>query len=423
MSVKSIKLKSPVHRAALIAAALVCLTGAFFFAKWCFANTLTTQSSQKELTEFAAGVAPSDPQAHYALGVLYEKSFLAEDLPKSLAEFEKAAALSPNDFRLWLALGKARERVGDASGAENALRKALELAPNYSEIQWTLGNVLLRAGKTGEAFAEIRKATVSDPKYVNPAISTAWQISGGSVAEIKQNLGDSAQINSALAVYLAKQKRFDEAMQAWNALADNDKKTTFKQNGDELYKALTEAKKYRAALEIQRQTTESGNIGYAFGKITNGGFEEAIAAGQNLFNWQIADGAKPQIGVDNQQKHGGNLSLLIIFNSGDGKDFRDVSQTIVVEPGKKYSFEMFYKSSLKTSATLKWEFVDASDGKLLAATEAISANADWTSVKTEFNAPENTEAVTLRLARDVCKTGICPISGSILFDDFSISDK
>jgi tetratricopeptide (TPR) repeat protein len=422
MSLKSIKIESPARRALLLVAALISLAGVFFFAKWCFGSTLAAQSIYREVTEFAISLSPSDPQTHFSLAVLNEKSFLIEDLPRAAAEYEKATALSPYDFRLWLALGKARERSGDADGAEKALRRALELAPNNSEVQWTYGNVLLRQGKPDEAFVEMRKAVAGDAKYTTPAVSIAWQIFEGDMTRVKQNLGDSVQINSALAVFLARQKRFDEALGVWNALPDGEKKTTFKQNGEELFREMSAAKKYRAALEIQRQISDAANS--SIGKITNGGFEEKIiAANPNIFDWQIAEAPQPQIGPYNQQKRGGNLSLLIFFNSNDGKDFRGVSQTVAVEPGKKYNFEAFYKSELKTSATLRWEIADTTDGKVLATTDAISASADWTSLKAEFTAPENTEGVVIRLARDTCKTTVCPISGSVWFDDFQITEK
>ena len=95
--------------------------------------------------------------------------------------------------------------------------------------------------------------------------------------------------------------------------------------------------------------------------------------------------------------------MVIVFNSPNGQDFRAISNTVVVESGKNYEFEAFYKSNLKTSATLRWEIVDASDTKVLATTEAVAANADWTGLTASFTVPETTQAITIRLARDVCK--------------------
>lgn len=421
--VKSIKLETASSRIVLIIAGFLCLAAIVFFAKWCFANAIAAQATFKEIAELSVDLAPNDPQAHYALAVMNEKTFLSEDLPKSLDEFEQAVALSPNDFRLWLAYGKARERSGDGAGAELALRKALEFAPNYAQVQWTLGNVLLRRGAVREAFFEIRRAAESDINYRIPAVAAAWQIFDGSLADVKQNLGDSANLNSALVMFLAKQKRFAEAVEIWNALPAEEKKTTFKMEGEALFGELIAAKQYRTALEIQTSIDDKSNAeNFAPGKIFNGGFEAEVKREKaNVFDWQIADGGQPQIGFDDNQKVGGTRSLVMIFNSTDGKDFRQVSQVIAVEAARKYGFSIFYKSDLKTSGTLRWEIVDDSNGKVLATTNPISANADWTNLKTEFVTAAGTEAVTIRLVRESCKSIICPIAGKVWFDDFSVN--
>ncbi len=400
------------------------MAAALVFAKWCLANAIAAQSPLREVAELSVNLAPDDPQTHYALAVLDEKNFLPEDLAKSLAEFEQAAALAPHDFRLWLAFGKARERGGDAAGAELALRKASELAPNYAQVQWTLGNVLLRRGKSEEAFAEIRRAAENDAAYRIPAVTTAWQIFDGDVAQIKQNFGNSNFLKSAFAVFLAKQKQFDEAMDVWNSFIAAEKTTLFKQAGEELLKEMLAAKKFHFALKIQKEIYEPSVEDFAFGKIYNGSFEIDVKREQaNAFDWQIADGNQPQIGFDDAQKHDGSRSLVMIFNSSDGKDFRQISQTVAVESKAKYVFGTFYKSELKTAATLRWEIADAADGKILAATDAVSSIADWTNLKTEFTVPENTQAVTIRLMRENCKSIVCPIAGKIWFDDFSVINQ
>jgi tetratricopeptide (TPR) repeat protein len=183
--IKSIKLETASSRTVLIIAGFLCLAATVFFAKWCFANAIAAQATFKEVAELSVNLAPNDPQTHYALGVMNEKTFLSEDLPKSVKEFEQAVALSPNDFRLWLVYGKARERSGDGAGAELALRKTLEFAPNYAQVQWTLGNILLRRGESREAFFEIRRAAESDKNYRIPAVAAAWQIFDGSLANVQ----------------------------------------------------------------------------------------------------------------------------------------------------------------------------------------------------------------------------------------------
>ena len=421
MAIKSIKTEMLAGRALLLAAGLIFFVGAFYSVRWYFADSMAMHTDSGEVAEFAVNLAPDDPQTHFAFAALTEKVFAPEDLAKSLNEYEKAVALAPNDYRLWFSLGSARERDGDAAGAELALRKALTLAPNYSQVRWTFGNILLRQGKTSEGFSEIRRAVQSDPAFINPAIVIAWQIFDGNLADVKQNVGDSEQIKSSLAIFLAKQKRFDEAVEVWNGLPAGEKRTTLKETGEQIYKEMLAVKKYRAAFDVRSQISDSAAAHSSIGQITNGGFEnEVTVKDAGVFEWQIADGLKPQIGFDDAQKHGGNRSLVIIFNSPDGKDFRGISQTIPVETGKNYKFETFYKSDLKTSATLDWEIVDATDGKVLATTGAALPDSDWTSLKTEFTAA-NTEAVIVRLAREACKNSLCPISGKIWFDDFLIN--
>ncbi len=420
---KSVKIETAANRVVLIIAGLFVLTMFSIFAVWCLANAIASQSPSKDVARLTISMAPNDPQSHYALAVLDEKDFQAEDSAESLKEFEQATALAPNDYRLWTALGKARERQGDADGAELAARKASELAPNYAQVHWTLGNILLRRGKAEEGFAEMRRAAADDANYRIPLVATAWQIFDGDLDRIKRSVVGTSEMNVALALFLARQKRLDEALQIWNALPADAKKNALQESSRELLSLMFAEKKYRGALQILASVSDGADAeNFAVGKIYNAGFEaELRRETATAFEWQIADGAQPQIGFDDAQKHGGNRSLVLIFNSSDGKDFRQISQMVAVEAAKKYQFETFYKADLKTAATLRWEIADASDGKILATTNAAMGNSDWTNLKTEFATGADTQAVVVRLARADCKSIVCPITGKIWFDDFSIN--
>jgi tetratricopeptide (TPR) repeat protein len=423
MSAKSINLNSTAARAAVLVLAVVSVVLVYLFAKWFFANTIAARSIYKEIAEFSIGLSPSDPQTHLASAILHEKTFLPGDLPKSLAEFEQAVALSPSDYRLWFELGRARDRGGDTEGAEKALRRALALAPNYSQVQWTLGNFLLRQGNEPEAFTHIRKAAESDKTFAAPAIASAWQLFQGDTARVKSYVGESVNLKAAFAALLAKEKRFEEALDVWLSLPETARKNDFKANGDEIYQKMIEARKYRSAVRVFSDLAESEEKKLTIGRITNGGFESNInPQNPGVFEWQIGDGVEPQILIDKAQKRSGDISLVMVINNADGKAFRSISQTVAVEANKKYVFETFYKSELKTTATFKWEIVDAADAeKVLAATDAIAQNADWTSLKAEFVVPETTEAVIIRLKRVACTGTLCPITGKLWFDDFSLN--
>lgn len=419
MAIKSIKVNGLAARALLAAGMLVCLAGVVFSLRWCAGNAISQNTIYLEVSDWAISLAPSDPQTHYTAAVLLERTFEPDNLTKSLAEYERATALAPDDFRTWTALGVARERGGDRDGAEKALRQSLRLAPHYSEVSWILGNILLRGGKRDEAFSYLRGAAETDSKYTNPTMATAWQLFGGDVPQINRYLGDSPPVKAALIAFLIGEKRFGEAVSVWTSMTDEQKKTTFRSSGNQLFAQFAAIGKYSDALGILGQTGEEK---FAAGKIFNGGFEtEVKLADAGIFDWRIEAGAQPQISIDDSHKHGGERSLVMVFNSATGREFRGVSQTVVVEPGRKYVFELFYKAELKTTATLGWQIAAATDGRILTTIPAVSAAAGWTSARAEFTAAEKTEAVVIKPVREPCKTTLCPISGRIWFDDFSLS--
>jgi len=428
MPVKLIKLEFTVYRVLLLLPAVFFVALAFFCVKWGLANTASHRIDPDRVPEFRdvaaalVSMAPDDPQTHYASAVLHERSFLPEDLAVSASEFEKATSLAPYNYLLWLELGRSRERTGDATGGERALRRAKEFAPNYSDVQWALGNNLVRQGKMDEGFAEMRNAVAGDEKYASAAAATAWEFFDGDMARVGQMIGDSSRIHVALVGYLGRQKRFDEAFAIWDSIQPEEKTTLYKQAGTELYGYLLEAKKFRLASQVFSQVLAGDGENAAPGRIANGGFEYPIKPHDAfIFEWHIAEGAQPQISPDTGQKRGGERSLVMILASATGKEFRAVSQTVIVEPGKPYTFDLFYKTELKASSTFNWEIVDAVDGKVLASSEPVNANSDWTSQRVKFNAPASTEAVVIRLARVQCGAAICPINGRIWFDDLGLS--
>ena len=421
MANKSIQL-NVIGRILVIVIAIFCGLAAYFPIRWGLGHTIAQYTDSKEVAEYSTELAPSDSQTYSTLATLSEKSFLADDLQKAIEQSEKAVSLAPNDYRLWLNLGKMRERSGDAPGAAKALRKALELAPNYSAVHWSLGNSLLRNGNTDEAFVEIRKAVENDSTYANPAVQTAWQTFDGDVAQISQKIGDSIPIKAGLVAFLAGQKKFDEAYAFWKLVPDDKKNTLYKVQGEAFINSLLVAKKFREAFAVQSQIASEADNKYTVGNIFNGDFEKEVkTANASVFDWQISEAEQPLISLDGGQKHGGNRSLVFVFNSKTGQEFRTVQQLVVVESGKSYKLETFYRSDLDTPATVKWEVVDINDSKVLATTDVpINKSPAWSTLSATFTTLPTTQAVIIRLAKAPCKQTLCPITGKLWFDDFSL---
>jgi Flp pilus assembly protein TadD len=417
--IQSIKLNAAWKKAGTLLVVGVVIFAAWSFARMGLANSASVRTEDKDIALVLTDIAPNDPQAHYTAAVFLERSFDPGDIERALREYELATALAPENYLYWLELGRARERSGDSTGAEGALRKALELAPNYSRVQWALGNALLRQGRVDEGFVEIKKAIASDPTaYSNASAITAWQFFGGDTAAIRRAVGDSPRFDGSLALLLAQEKRFDEAMKTWRGIAADDRKNLLVDTAKILAGKFLAEKQFRFAAEVLADSSDPGSVPKA-GSVTNSGFESAVkpdTAGP--FEWKIAAGLQPQIVLTNGEKHGGNNSLLFVFNSGDAKDFRTVSQTVAIEPAAAYEVEIFYRSDVKTSAIFRWEVADA-DGKPIALSDPIANKAEWSPLRIRFTAPANVDGVIVRLVREGCSQ-VCAVTGSLWFDDISI---
>src|SRR2546421_2391157 len=126
-------------------------------------------------------LSPSDPQAHYARALVLSRLGQLDDATR---EFERAVALRPSDYVLWLDLGNARQSSGDDEGALLAFREAARLAPAYARPRWEMGQLLIRAGRPDEAFEEFRHAVASRPTLLPEVIDYAWKAYGGDAGAI-----------------------------------------------------------------------------------------------------------------------------------------------------------------------------------------------------------------------------------------------
>ena len=66
----------------------------------------------------------------------------------------------------------------------------------------------------------------------------------------------------------------------------------------------------------------------------------------------------------------------------------------------------------------RWEVIARANGDRLAASEPLAPTRDWTVSTIEFRVPEDTDAVTVRLARENCAAPICTVAGTMWFDEF-----
>jgi len=416
-------------RAPLLILAAAALAASWYALRWGIGDTMaeyapvsyaTDPTSAFETAESAARLAPEDPLSHLTLARLYRVSFDPEELPRSLEEYDRAAALAPNDYLVWTEVGRARASSGDAEGGVAALKRAVALAPNYAEPRWHLGNALLRAGRTDEAFAELRRAADADPDRYRPQVfNLAWQLYDQKMPRVLEAVGRTPEARAQLVGVLIGRGRFDDAIAVWSSLSAQEKRQQGAAAGLELARSLYGTSQFRRALQVLNEAGEAADA--VPEKISNGGFESDVAQpGKQLFAWQVTP-APVQVVLDGRVAHGGRRSLRLLFNSSAQVDFRNVWQTVAVEPSTRYRLTYFVRTdSLKSAATLQTLVADAAnESAVLAQSQPVpNETNDWQQASVEFTTGPKTEGVVVRIVRSDCPDQSCPIYGKIWYDDF-----
>lgn len=419
-------ISSPIKKAVAVAACLAMLAVGWFSIRWHFANAVghklnPRQQESRLVLDWLIDQAPDDPQIRTSAGRVLETTFDMADATRSITEYERAAALSPGNYLVWLDLARARSANGDIDIARAAYENALRLAPNYSSVNWAFGNFLVRNGDTVRGVDLISKAANSDPTFASASVSVLYMIFDGDAGRIAAALGDGELVTASMARGLASLGAYRDAVNAWMLLDDNARLVTYSEDGVKLLERLVADHQYRFATAVVASRTIEGVDPPEVEKITNGGFESAIKLRDaGLFEWKIADGDQPQIGLGEGQKHNGRYSLWLTFNTFETTGFREISQTVAVLPTVAYELELFYRSEVKSEARLRWEILDPALPAVIATTEPLEAKPEWTRVVLKFTAPARTDGVTIRFIREGCIGPACPTNGRIMFDDISI---
>src|SRR3954468_23532645 len=131
-----VNVKNPLVRVVLILLLFAAGVWSYFAVRWYVGNTLAEnfnpQGNNLRVAEMAVSLAPADPLTHWRIAQVTQKILPLDQQAQTIAEYERAVQLSPNDYRFWMALGTAHEQAGDSVKGEQALKRAVALAPAYA---------------------------------------------------------------------------------------------------------------------------------------------------------------------------------------------------------------------------------------------------------------------------------------------------
>ncbi len=409
---------------------VLALLASWFVVRWYVGNTVAEyfqpEENRLQMAEMSVALAPSDPLVHWRLAYLMETEFPPDQISRAVSEYEKAAALSPNDYRYWMHFGKALEQAGTIDRAEKAMRESVRLAPSYALPHWYLGNLLLRTDRYAEGFAELRVASEANEEFQPQLFNLAWQLNRDNFEELTASIGNTPGARAAFSRYLMARGKFDEGLRVWNSLTETEKRSTRAVTSD-ILASLIGARRFHDAVAVWNDVAPGPNYHAQPGHIVDAGFEDNIAHGPNaVFGWQVQQVPQVQIGIDPNSGHSGNRSLRILFQVRSHLDAVDVAQLVPVNPNTEYEFECYVKTErLESAATPSIEIIDAGDGLVLAgSTAAPAGNSNWQRVSLQVKTGANTSGIRVKVMRASCpESQICPIFGTVWYDDFDLKPR
>lgn len=420
----------PLVRAVMVLTLVLALLASWFVVRWYLGNTLAeyhdADENGLETVRRAVSWAPSDPLTHWRLGAIAQRQLLPDQLHQVVDEYEKAASLSPNDYRFWMALGTALEQWGEVERGEKALRRATELAPSYAYPRWYLGNLLLRSGRYDQAFAELRRAADADPDLRSQLLNLAWAIYNKNLDSFVEAVGNSANARAELAAYLVGRQRFEDGILLWQRLNESEKRAN-RTNGEAIVGALVTAKRFHQAAEVANDLVPAAAYRTGEGKFVDGGFEDDLIPQTGaVFGWQVKSLQQAQVGIDPDRGHNSSRSLRIVFQVPSRLDSISVSQLVPVRPDTQYDFECYVRSQdLQSASTPRIEIADATEGQGVTGSDpAPTGSTDWQRIAFSFKTGAKTEAVTVKIIRTSCgEDPVCPIFGTVWYDDFNLKRR
>jgi hypothetical protein len=423
-----VNVRNPVLRLVLLGVLIVAGVWSYFVVNWYLGNTFAEYfdpaATNFDIARLAVSMGPNDPLTHWRLAEVLQADLSPDKQAEAIAEYQKAVTLSPNDYRFWTSLGVAYERTGEKDKAQQALQRAVDLAPSYAYPHWFLGNLFLRNGRYDEAFAELRIAGKANAELQPQLFSLAWQVYGPEAEAMKRAVGESAADRAAFALYLISQQHYEEGLRIWNDLGTEDKKANLN-TASEIIASLRKAFRFHDALKVWNDSSPD-EYHTQIDQVFDDGFEKPVSYGPDIvFGWQVNASSQMQIGIDQARSHSGSRSLKLVFQVRQNLEAVNVFQLVPVQPNTEYEVEWYLTTdNLVSGSTPQVDVLDVTDNKVIASSpKAPGGTNRWERSSLTFKTSDRTEGVFVRVVRASCATEdtpVCPIFGSIWYDDFSI---
>jgi Flp pilus assembly protein TadD len=387
--------------------------------------------SQVKGAEIARKYAPEDPLVRYGTGGVFfnvaSSEFNETMLNDAVNELRLSTQLSPLDYRMWLALGRALDRRGEGAEARRAFEEAIRLAPNHFEPHWALGNYLLRNGDSTGAFNEMREALKSRPSSLTLIFDYAWQAFHGDGKAMARVLEPPESIRAQFVSFLIDRGKAKDALDIWreNRFNENAHPDSVRTVAESLIKNDQLADAYAVwfeAKQTEHPEPDSGSL------LSNGDFERPITLNSvtPFLMWKITQQRDVTNSLDNQIKQTGNYAFRSGFHVRENTGVLFVSQTVAVKRSTSYHLKFAARSrELENLTNPQLVVTDAGKAERLTFTlpQLPNGDTDWQYYRLDFTTTPMTDAITVTVHRPGCSDPPCPFTGRLWLDDFKLVEK
>lgn len=348
------------------------------------------------------------------------------DLATAEQHARRAVNLSPYDYHFRLTLARVQEANGDRLAAEQSLEAARSLAPKYWDVNYRLANLLVREGKLAQSLDEFQIAVKGNENLLPGTLDLLWRASRGDVNAVQSVTGTNPRAKLALAQFLLKQQRPDDAANVFGNI-DRSTRIASPAESSSFLNAMIAAGKLEIARDLWSDLVGSDRQSTI---IWNGGFESDILKNFAQFDWLLARSEYASLSIDSSSSHGGSRSLRIEFVGRDTTQLdNEVKQLVLVRPGVRYTLECYAKTTdLITPEGPRVVIAEAGSSKWIAASEPVAQGSnDWRRLTVDFVAPtsttESASAVYVSIKRKPKFSYDEPTRGAVWFDDFSMKQQ
>ena len=386
--------------------------------------------SRLEGAQIAAKWAPEDPSVRYGAGGVFLNAALIEQsetrLADALNELQTASRMSPEDYRIWLALARALDRGAETARARQAFETATRLAPNHFDPHWAFANHLLRVGETSRAFEEFRAALSSRPSSLNLIFDYAWVSFNGDGKAIARALAPPDAIRSQFVSLLVSRDRVADALEIWRSGGYD--RTALPGDVRIVAEALIRqdhlADAYNVWFSSNQTTHPSADQGSL---LANGSFEQQVSLDDStpFLTWRIAAQRGLTILLEKDDRDG-QFSFRAGFDIRENVDMTIATQTVPVNRSTNYLLTYDGRArELRSLSNPRIEVFEAGlQSRLSVSTSQFrNGDTDWSSNRLEFTTSPQTEAITLRIRRPPCNDPPCPMVGRVWLDAFKLTEK